>query len=78
MNTILVTKPDNTTIRLTVKQVRAIKRIYRRSDTDIHALYPRFRDFVSLALPTFFSDGMVAFPWYGMWLAIEADGYTHS
>lgn len=74
----VITKNDGTSINLTVEQVRAIKRVYRRSNTDIHDMYPRFRDFVNLAVPTFCCDGMVALPWYGMWLAIEQDGYTHS
>lgn len=28
--------------------------------------------------PTFKMDGAVTVPWCNMWLAIEADGYTHS
>lgn len=78
MKTIVVNKFDGTFIQLTTKQVRAIKRVYRRSNTDIHDTWPSFRDFVSLAQPTIGCDGMVAFPWYGMWLAIEQSGYTHS
>lgn len=78
MKSIVVSKPDGTTLRLTTQQVRAIKRVYRRSSTDTHGLYPRFRDFVNLAQPTIGCDGMVAFPWCNMWLAIEQDGYTHS
>lgn len=78
MKTIVVNKFDGTSIRLTTKQVRTLKRVYRRSNTDIHEEYPRFRDFVNLAQPTIGCDGMVAFPWYNMWLAIEQSGYIHS
>ena len=78
MKSIVVNKPDGTAIRLTTQQVRALKRVYRRSSANTHGFYPRFRDFVNLAQPTIGCDGMVAVPFAGMWLAVECDGYTHS
>jgi len=36
--------------------------------------YRRFRALVKPA----FGDSCVMLPWSGMWLGIEADGYTHS
>jgi hypothetical protein len=37
-----------------------------------------YRDFRAQVMPTYGCDGAVVVPWHGMWLCIEADGYTHS
>jgi hypothetical protein len=42
---------------------------------DGHGTYRAFRATVQ---PTFGMDGAVVFPWCGMWVAVEKDGYAHT
>lgn len=75
MKEIIVTKFDNTTIRLTTKQVRAIMKLWKRgSGTPSET----FREYVNQAFSTIGCDGAVVVPFNFMWIAIEKDGYAHS
>lgn len=60
-------------IPITRKQRRAILLKWRQADQGLS-----YRAFRKLAVPVLASDGAIAIPWSGMWLCIEADGYTHS
>ena len=57
-------------MKITNEQKHAIKRIYDRREMGIS--YLQFRRSVS---PCF--DCLMV-QWFGMWLGIEKDGYTHS
>lgn len=59
--------------RLTKEQRKAIHRKWRQGNQGLS-----YRSFRKLAVPVFAGDGAVAVPWCGIWLCIEADGYTHS
>ena len=37
-----------------------------------------YKQFRRMVKPTIGMDNAIVIPWCGMWLAIEADGYTHS
>lgn len=53
--------------------------IIRMARSALSTEYPiPYRAFRKLAQPAFTNDGAIAIPWCGMWLCIEADGYTHS
>lgn len=58
-------------MKLTKQQQIAVKRIYNRAPLPVSFL--AFRRSVQ---PT--NMGCVMVQWAGMWLGIEADGYTHS
>lgn len=68
-------------IYLTKEQRKALKRVYDRAPIfnsradDKPISYKEFRKTIE---PTFGLDGCVMVYWAGMWLGIEADGYTHS
>jgi len=57
---------------LTRKQREALKKIYDRGPLPI--TYLQFRRTVQYA----YHMDCAMVPWQGMWLGIEADGYTHS
>lgn len=57
----------------TKAQRRAIHSKWCQSDQGLS-----YRAFRKLAVPVFAGDDAVAIRWCGMWLCIEADGYTHS
>lgn len=59
--------------RITKEQCRAIYRKWQQADQGLS-----YRAFRQLAVPVAAADGAIALPWCGMWLCIEADGYTHS
>ncbi|MBP0440457.1 hypothetical protein [Tianweitania sediminis] len=59
--------------RTTREQRRAIHRKWRQADQGLP-----YRSFRRLAASVPAGDGAIALPWCGMWLCIEADGYTHS
>ena len=58
---------------ITKEQRRAIHLKWQQADQGLS-----YRAFRKLAIPVTAADGAVALPWCGMWLCIEADGYTHS
>jgi hypothetical protein len=60
-------------LRTTREQRRSIHLRWRQADQGLS-----YRSFRNLAIPVFAGDGAIALPWCGMWLCIEADGYTHS
>ncbi len=60
-------------VPITRAQCRAIHRKWLEADQGLS-----YRAFRELAVPVFAGDGAIAIPWCGMWLCIEADGYTHS
>ena len=57
----------------TKEQRRAICLKWRQADQGLS-----YREFRKLAVPVVAGDGAVAVPWFGMWLCVEVDGYTHS
>lgn len=59
--------------RTTREQRRSIHLKWREADQGL-----TYRSFRMLAVPIFAGDGAIALPWCGMWLCIEANGYTHS
>ena len=62
---------------ITKEQRTALKRVYDRdhgSDQPTWANYLAFRRTVQYAS----YDSCIMVKWAGMWLGIEADGYTHS
>ncbi len=58
---------------ITREQRRAIYLKWRQADQGLS-----YRAFRMSAIPVVAADGAIALPWCGMWLCIEADGYTHS
>ncbi|TFE93237.1 hypothetical protein B5M44_25460 [Shinella sumterensis] len=60
-------------ICVTKEQRRAIHLKWQQADQGLS-----YRAFRKLAVPVAAADGAVALRWCGMWLCIEADGYTHS
>lgn len=60
-------------INITEQQRAALQRAWQRDGQGRD-----FADFIASAQSTFGMDGAVVVQWCGMWLAIEADGYTHS
>jgi hypothetical protein len=60
-------------IPVTKEQRRAIYRKWQQADQGL-----TYRAFWTLAIPIAAADGAIALPLCGMWLCIEADGYTHS
>jgi hypothetical protein len=55
------------------EQLRALLRVYDRN----HEVAPSYRAFRRTA-QYIHHMGVLMVPWCGMWLGIEADGYTHS
>lgn len=63
-------------VRTTKAQRKSLKRIYDRYDPVHNRLtYKQFRKGLQ---GTFYMDGAVVIGVLGMFLCIEADGYTHS
>jgi hypothetical protein len=66
-------------MRLTKAQQRALERKWLRGQHEhgstLGVSYLTFRRSVK---PLCYFDQAVTVKWCGMWLAIEADGYTHS
>ena len=58
---------------ITRAQRRAVQRKWRQAEQGLS-----YRQFRKLAVQIAAADGAIAVPWCGMWLCIEADGYTHS
>lgn len=60
-------------MKLTKPQQEALKKVFlRHNDDDNHASYLAFRRTV------LYGPGCVMVPYFGMFLGIEPDGYTHS
>lgn len=60
-------------MRITRAQAEALARQHRQADNGM--TYLQFRRSTH---PTFGMNDAITVKWCGMWLAIEADGYTHS
>ncbi len=58
---------------ITKAQRQALKRIYLRLEFP-----PPYRGFRRTVQHTFFMNNAIVVPYCGMFLAVEADGYTHS
>ena len=63
---------------LTKAQRRAVYRVWHRWHSDDETQPISYRVFREEVQPTFGMDDAVVVQVPGMWLAIEADGYTHS
>jgi len=61
-------------MELTKEQLAALKEIYNR-DSSVAA---DFTAFLKTVTPGFGLDSHVMVPFNGIWLGVEADGYTHS
>jgi len=60
------------------KTTRAQRQALRRANLRHEPSTP-YREFRRRAQPTFFCNGAIAIELaFGLWLCIEADGYTHS
>jgi hypothetical protein len=60
-------------VRMNKAQRKALFKIWSRNSQDL-----TYRQFRKTVQPYFGGDPCVLVPWAGMWLGIEADGYTHS
>lgn len=60
---------------ITKAQRKALKRVFDRQADGTPASYRQFR---KTAIPAIGLQGVLMVRWTGMWLGIEADGYTHS
>ena len=71
-------------MNLTRAQRESLKKVYDRQPLFLAGYYGLdstrmgYREFRKTIQPMFGSDPGIMVPWCGMWLGIEADGYTHS
>ena len=59
---------------ITKAQQRAVLNVYLRDTSEASS----YLQFMRKIVRTYLSDGCIMLHWKGMWLGIEADGYTHS